>query len=87
MSIKNVTDNTLLHLTKHLPDQSRPTDNTLLHHTKHLPNQSRPTDNTLLHHTKHLCDQSRPSVFIVNFEHISHFFSVSIVDFEQVIVC
>ena len=32
--------------------------------------------------------QSRLGVFIVNFEHISHlFFSVSIVDFEQVNVC
>ena len=28
--------------------------------------------------------ESRSGVFIVNFEHISHFFKVSIVDFEQV---
>ena len=54
MSIKNVTDNTLLHLTKHLPDQSRPTDNTLLHHTKHLCDQSRPSVFTVkLEHISH----------------------------------
>ena len=29
----------------------------------------------------------RSSVFIVNFEEISHFFSFSIVDFEQVNIC
>ena len=29
----------------------------------------------------------RSCVFIVNFEYISHLFSVSIVDFEQVNVC
>ena len=31
--------------------------------------------------------QSHSDVFIVNFEHISHFFSVSMVVFEKVNVC
>ena len=32
--------------------------------------------------------ESRSGVFIVNFEHISHFsFNISVVDFEQVNVC